>query len=302
MAALPPMRSIQAFEAVARCGGVSAAAEDLGVSPGAISQQIRNVEAALDVRLLERRGRSLALTAWGRIYYEHVRNAFEQLRAAQDALHRERSKPGITLSAPPSLAIRWLRPLLQQWQATHPGAAVLLVGAEDEASLAEERIDFRITYGDDVRRYARHAELFVDSVVPVCAPSLLENRAIRTAADILDGPLIDIEWDVRHQPPPSWNDWAHAVGQPPRPSAGALRFSLSSAAIDAAIHGGGFALGQSSMIAEEVANGRLIIPIDHRLAMPEAYFLAWEQASLDRPFCRKFRTFLATAARRQTAA
>lgn len=301
MAPLPPLRSVQAFEAVARCGSVSAAAEELGVSPGAISQQIHNIEAALGVRLLERNGRALELTSWGRLYHEHVRLAFEHLRTAQDALQRERSKSGIALSAPPSLAIRWLRPLLQEWQVMHPGAGVLLVGAEEEPALADEKIDFRITYGDNVRRYDHYVELFVDSIVPVCAPSLLGPGRIRAAADILDYPLIDIEWDIQHQPPPSWSDWARAVGAEPRGSGGNLGFSLSSAAIDAAVHGGGFVLGQSSMIAEEVANGRLVIPVDHRLLMPEAYFLAWDRAIMDRPFGQKFRTFLCAAARRQTA-
>lgn len=77
------MRAVQVFEAVVRCGSVTAAVEELCVSPGAISQQIHNIEKALNVRLFERSGRSLALTSWGRIYYERVRFAFEQLRMAQ---------------------------------------------------------------------------------------------------------------------------------------------------------------------------------------------------------------------------
>ena len=76
------MRAVQVFEAVVRCGSVTAAAEELCVSPGAISQQIHNIEKSLNVRLFERSGRSLALTSWGRLYYDRVRFAFEQLRTA----------------------------------------------------------------------------------------------------------------------------------------------------------------------------------------------------------------------------
>ncbi|MBX7198612.1 MAG: LysR family transcriptional regulator [Rhodospirillaceae bacterium] len=298
---LPPMRAVQVFEAVVRCGSVTAAAEELCVSPGAISQQIHNIEKALNVRLFERSGRSLALTSWGRIYYERVRFAFEQLRTAQDTLSRARSKPGIVLSALPSLAIRWLRPLMLQWRAAHPGAAVRLVGTDEESSLRDEQIDFRISYGTDVRQYEHFTELFIDTVVPACSAEFLAKHPVQTAADILGSPLIDIEWDVRHRPAPSWDDWARSAGLPQPDTAAELAFSLSSAAIDAAVSGGGFVLGQVAMIHEDVASGRLEIPIDRRLTMPAPYFLAWDRAVLDRPYGEDFRAFIIAAARRQAA-
>lgn len=293
------MRALQAFEAVARRGSVSAAASELGVSPGAISQQIHNIEATLGVRLFERRGRSVEPTSWGRMYYERIRVAFDQLRSAQEALQRARSKSGIVLSALPSLAIRWLRPLLFEWRAEHPGAGVRLVGTDEEAMLEDGQVDFRLSYGANVRQYDHFVELFVDRVVPVCSPGFLAEHPVTTVEDVLRGPLIDIEWDVRHRPPPSWADWARSVGLPPPATAGELAFSLSSAGIDAAANGGGFVLGQLAMIADDLANGRLVIPIDRRLTLPESYFLAWDRAVLDRPFGAEFRAFIIAAARRQ---
>ena len=298
---LPPMRGAQVFEAVVRCGSVTAAAEELCVSPGAISQQIHNIEKALNVRLFERSGRSLVLTSWGRIYYERVRFAFDHLRSAQDALQRARLKPGIVLSALPSLAIRWLRPLLQQWRESHPGANVRLIGTDDEAVLHDEQIDFRISYGIDVRQYDHYVELFIDTVVPTCSADFLAAHPVKGPADILGAPLIDIEWDVRHRPAPSWDDWARSAGLSPPETAADLAFSLSSAGIDAAAHGGGFVLGQIAMIVDEVASGRLVIPIDRRLTMPAPYFLAWDRAVLDRPYGEEFRSFIIAAARRQAA-
>lgn len=293
------MRAIQAFEAVARCGGVAVAAEELGVSPGAVSQQLRKVEAALGIRLFERNGRSLALTSWGRVYYENVRIGFDQLRWAQHTLQLARSKQGIALSALPSLAL-WLQPLLLEWRAAHAGLCVRLIGTDEEVVLRDERIDFRMSYGTDVRKYDRFAELFVDAVVPVCSPEFLRSHPVSSEAEILKGPLIDIDWELRHRPPPSWADWARSVGLPPPKSASELAFSLSGAAIDAAVDGGGFVLGQISMIAEQVRSGRLVIPIDRRLNMPEPYFLAWDRDALDRPFGADFRSFIIAAARRQT--
>lgn len=299
VALIPTMRAVQAFEAVARCGSVTAAAEELCVSPGAISQQIHNIEEALSVSLFERRGRSLSLTSWGRMYYERVRVAFDQLRLAQHTLQLARTKPGIVISALPSLAMRWLRPLIQDWRASHPNATIRLIGTDTEAALQNDHIDFRISYGADARKYDHFAELYVDAVVPVCAPAFLARNPVESTADILTGPLIDIEWDIRHATAPSWADWAASVGAPAPKAAGELTFSLSAAGIDAAIAGGGFALAQVSMIADEIADGRLVIPIDRRLSMPESYFLAWDRAALDRPFGPDFRAFLLAAARRQ---
>jgi len=292
------MRAVQAFEAVARCGGVAAAAEELGVSPGAVSQQLRKIEEALNVRLFERNGRSLALTSWGRVYYENVRSAFDQLRRAQHALQLARSKQGIVLSSLPSLAM-WLRPLLLNWRSAHAGVGIRFIGTDDEAVLQDEQIDFRVSYGADVRKYDRFAELFVDAVVPVCSPDFLRSHPVLSEADILKGPLIDIDWELRHRPPPSWADWARSAGLPPPTVASELAFSQSSVAIGAAADGGGFVLGQIAMIVEDVRSGRLVIPIDRRLSMPEPYFLAWDRDALDRPFGADFRSFIIAAARRQ---
>jgi LysR family glycine cleavage system transcriptional activator len=298
MSCLPPLRAVQAFEAVARGGSVAAAAGELGVTPGAISQQIHNIEKALGTQLFERRGRALELTTSGRIYYARVQVAFDELRAAQDTLLRARAKPGIVFSALPSLAIRWLRPLLQEWRATHTGAGIHLISTDKDAVLADEQIDFRLSYGIGDCRYAHYVELFTDSIVPVCSPKFLAEHPVRTLGDILAGPLFDIEWDVRHRPPPSWADWAGSVGLA-APQAGELAFSLSSAGIDAAVNGGGFVLGQMALIADDLANNRLVIPIDRRLSMPDRYFLAWDQAVLERPFGKEFRAFIIAAARRQ---
>jgi len=292
------MRAIQAFEAIARCGSVAAAAEELGVSAGAISQQLRKIETDLNVRLFHREGRALKLTSWGRAYYPKVRTAFDQLRRAQQSLTLSRSRRSIVLSALPSLAV-WLRRYLLGWRASHSGVSVSLLGTDKESGLQEDSIDFRICYGTDARRYDRFAELFVDAVVPVCSPGLLKQRPVRTEADIMSAPLIDIVWDARHRSAPSWNDWAWSVGLGTQEPRSDLAFSQSDAAVDAALAGGGFVLGQISMIADHVRSGELVVPIDRRLTLPEPYFLAWHRDTLDRPLAAEFRGALIAAGRQQ---
>ena len=295
---LPAMRAVQAFEAVARCGGVAAAAVELGVSPGAVSQQLRKLEAVLNVRLFERQGRSLALTSWGRLYYEDVQVAFDQLRRAQHALLLARSKQGIVLSAQPALTT-WLRPLLLKWRAEHAGTAIRLIGTDEEAILQDERIDFRLSCGSAARKYDRFTELFVDAVVPLCSPDFLRSHPVSSAADVLEGPLIEIEWQQGHLPAPSWADWALSAGLPPARVTSELSFSPSSVGIDAAADGGGFVLGQIAAVTNDLKSGRLVVPIDRRLRMPGPYFLAWDRDALDRPLGATFRDFIISAARQQ---
>jgi len=300
METLPPMRAIQAFEAIARCGSVAAAADELGVSPGAISQQLHKIEADLNVRLFYREGRALKLTSWGLAYYPRVRAAFDQLRRAQHALNLARTKRSIVLSTLPSLSA-WLRRHLMSWHEAHTGVSVTLLGTDRESPLQEDGIDFRLCYGSDARKYDRFAELFVDAVVPVCAPELIRRYSVRTEADILAAPLIEIAWETRHPSAPTWADWAWSAGLGARETHSNLAFSQSDAAIDAAVCGGGFVLGPISMIADHVRQGRLMVPIDRRLTMPEPYFLAWDRDTLDRPLAAGFRNALIAAGRQQSA-
>lgn len=298
VAMLPPMRAIQAFEAIVRCGSVAAAADELGVSSGAISQQLHKIEHELGVKLLKRDGRSLTLTSWGRIYYEQIRTAFDELRRGQQRLQIARARTGIAISAPPSLAIWLQRPILQ-WSSENPAVSLRVIGSEREPALLDESIDFRLCYGTDARRYDRFSELFRDAVVPACSPEFLRDHPVKSEGDVLAHPLIEIAWENRHRPPPSWADWAWSVGLSPPRQSSQLTFSLAGAAIDAAQDGGGFVLGQVSIIAEHVRRGRLAVPVNRPLNLPESYFLAWERDTLDRPICADFRNALIAAGRQQ---
>ncbi len=296
---LPPLRALQAFEAVARCGSVTDAARDLGVSPGAVSQHLRKLEEQLGLRLVERRGKGVELTAWGRTYQAGLEPAFEQLHAAQSALWRARTQSGLLVSTLSSVANRWLGPQLFDWQAAHPGTKVRLVGTESEPNLVDDAVDFRLSYGAAVRRFDQHALLFTDAAVPVCAPSLLDSRALVEPADLLELPRIDIEWDARHGAPPRWVDWAASIGAQGRGTAGELAFSQSSAAIDAAVHGRGIVLGQIALIGDDLAAGRLVAPFDRRLPLAQPYFLAWDRATLGKPFGAPMRDWIVSISRRQ---
>ncbi|NMM87706.1 LysR family transcriptional regulator [Rhodococcus sp. SRB_17] len=297
---LPPLRALQAFEAVARTGSVMAAALEMGVSAGAVSQQVRKLEELLDLRLFERRGKGMELSTWGRLYHKELGTAFDRLRAAQQSLWRLRTESGLTVSCLSSVASKWLGTLLFDWQAAHAGARLRLVGAEREPDLQGGETDFRISYGEQSRHHAHHAELFTDWVVPACAPDLLASHTVRTPAELLDLPLIGIDWERVHRPPPNWADWARSAGMDGGGAVdSSLTFSLSSAAIDAALAGRGLVLAPIAMITGDLAERRLVLPFDHRLQLPQPYFLAWDRAALNKPFGREFQQWVMAAGRRQ---
>lgn len=296
---LPPLRALQAFEAVARTGSVMAAALELGVSAGAVSQQIRKIEELLDLRLFERCGKGMELSTWGRPYYKELAAAFDRLRAAQQNLWRLRTESGLAVSCLSSMASKWLGPLLFDWQAAHATSRLRLIGAETEPDLKSGDTDFRISYGLLSRHHAHHVELFTDWIVPACSPDLLRHRPVHTPKDLLKLPLIDIDWETVHQPPPDWTDWARSVGVTDRVASSSLTFSLSSTAIDAALAGRGLVLAPMSMIGRDLAEGRLALPLDHRLQLPHPYFLAWDRAALTKPFGHEFQQWVLAAGRKQ---
>lgn len=293
------MRALQAFEAFGRLGSATSAAAELGVTVGAISQQLRKVEGEVGLRLVERRGKSIALTSRGRQYHEGVKLGFDKLRSAQAMVEQGREERSLTLSCLPSLASKWIGGQLLDWQMANPTATVRLIGDDAEPTFEGNAVDFRISYGDLVKRFDHRSELFADYVVPACAPAILKRFQIESPQDVLGAPLLGISWAREQGAAPGWSDWAHVIGAPCLQVAGEVAFSMSSAAIDAAINGRGFVLAQFSMAGEDIAAGRLVVPFDIRLQLSQPYSLAWNPSALEKPFGRELRTWIQSISRRQ---
>ncbi|AGB75348.1 MULTISPECIES: LysR family transcriptional regulator [Rhizobium] len=293
-----PLKGLQAFEAVGRCGSVSAAALELKVSPGAISQQIRKIESFLGVTLLERNGRTVELTQWGRLYHLEISKGFEQFAAAEQILERARNENALVLSALSSVVNKWIGRRIFDWQTLHPNAHVRIVGRDKEPRMGFDDIDFRISYGSDVLQHEHYTELFRDWVVPACSPALIKGKA-PSATQLLQYPLLHVEWERHFTPYPSWLEFAAKTGAALEETAAGLSFTLSSSAIDAAVNKRGIVLAQMSMIADELEAQTLVIPVDIRIPLRESYFLAWDRAALEKPYGRQFRDWLVAISRQQ---
>ncbi len=294
MSKTPPLRAIEAFEAFGRFGSVTKAAQELGVSAGAVSQQIRKAEEALGILLVERRGRNVTMTSLGRRYHEIISVSFAGFREAQDMVERTRAASALTVSCLPSLASKWLAPNLFDWQANHPGTTVSLIGSETEPDLVAETVDFRISYGSKCRMYGQYFDLFTDWVLPACSPDFLARHPLSEPAAVLRQPLIGIEWSRDHHPPPTWGEWAARIGERHGRSRGEVVLSMSSAAIDAAVNGRGFVLAQWSMASRDIEAGRLVVPFPIPLRLPEPYFVAWDRSSLEKPLALQLRSWIAS--------
>jgi len=297
------LRAIQAFEVLGRRGSVTAAAEELSVSPGAITQQIHALEKFLNFRLVQRHGRGIKLTTWGTMYLSNVMAAMDLLRKGVQDLERARLSNHLAVSALPSLTGKWLGPLLFEWKRLNPEVNILLEGVDPEPRLEDGEADFRISYGARRRSHQRYTHLFRDFLIPVASPSLLaDRRPLGDPRFLLKFPLLWIDWGPEFVSTPTWRDWFPSVGVQVEHVRCDLTFSLSSAAIDAAAEGRGMVLAQNSMVSGALGAGSLIRLSDRHLALPESYFLAWNGTALDKPLCVAFRDWLTGEARRFEAA
>lgn len=296
---LPPLRAVQVFEAVGRFGSVSVAARELGVSPGAVTQQIHGLERHLNVRLVQRSGRGIELTTWGTIYLQRVTAGLEELRQAQQDLDRARRSSDLAISALPSLSAKWVGPLLFAWKKLYPEARLSLDGNDAEPKLEEGEVDFRLSYGSRRRHYQRYTRLFTDFVTVVASPALLASGPVlKHPRDLLRRSLLWIDWGPEYAALPTWREWFGALGIIAERLRADLTFSTSSAAVDAAVEGRGFALAQNSMVASAMDTGALIQVYPNILPVPDFYFLAWNGAALDKPAGAAFHAWIVAEARR----
>ena len=196
-ARLPPLRSVQAFEAASRHLSFKAAAEELSVTPTAISHQIKTLEAHLGVRLFHRLPRTLKLTSAGEAYAPHVRQAFEKLAEASLALRSDDVEGQIAISTTMSLAGQWLGPRLPRFQKLYSDLAVRVSSSDAVADFARDGIDVAIRYGFGDYPGMHVVWVLDDYVAPVCAPGFAPRpRSAREAARRCADQL-RVEWILR---------------------------------------------------------------------------------------------------------
>jgi LysR family transcriptional regulator, glycine cleavage system transcriptional activator len=290
---LPPLSALRAFEAAARHMSFSKAAEELFVTPAAISHQIHALEEDLGVRLFQRLNRSIELTASARVLLPGLSEAFAAIRASVKRLHAHTDTGSLTVTASPSFAAKWLVLRLHRFQARCPEIDVRISATDEVVDLTKDDFDVAIRYGTGNYPGLEVELLFTNEVFPACGPQLLTaGPPLRRPDDLRHHALIHDLAVERDPLVPTWTMWLKAAGVKDVPATGGLSFNNISLALDAAIAGHGVVLAYSTIAAADLAAGRLVRLFS--LALPDqfAYYIVTAPGALERPKVRAFRDWL----------
>ena len=297
----PGLRSLRAFDAAARHLNFTRAAQEINVTPAAISHQIKELEEQIGAELFTRTSRTMRLTRAGEVLYTAARDSLETLNQALYRIKRLENRKQLKVSAPPSLAAKWLVPRLDEFLATQPGADVRLDVSHAVVDFDREDIDVAIRFGEGKYPGLRADLLFQDFVFPVCSPSIItKEKPLRTPRDLLKHTLIHLDWDA--QPGltrPNWSMWMKAAGVSEFDDKAGLHFRQTSFAVQAAIDGMGVALGDSNLVADDLAAGRLVKPFELSIKAPRqfAYHVITRPDPANSPMVEAFRKWCLTEAK-----
>ncbi|WP_420348452.1 transcriptional regulator GcvA [Pelagibius sp.] len=286
---LPSLRAIQAFDAVARHGSFSRAADELAVTHGAVSRQIRALEQQLCTPLFHRTPKGAALTGNGEVLFQASRAAFAALRGGVADLARRNADRSVTLSLTTSLALKWLVPRLPAFRRRHPEIAVLLDTNDAPVDLFEQSVDCALRFGTGGWAGLHETRLTDEELVPVAAPGLVGDATLPLSPrDLIAFPLVHDDYN------PGWDQWLEKAGA--MPQAGALpgdRYIDSGVLIAAALDGQAVALVRRLLAADDLAAGRLIQVSDVTLPLERSLFFVCRAGDRNRPVVVALRDWLA---------
>jgi LysR family glycine cleavage system transcriptional activator len=283
---LPPLNALRAFEAAARNESFTRAAEELCVTKGAVSHQIKALETTLGVKLFDRQHQRLIMTEAGREYLAVVRDALDRIAMGTDRLMQRQSSGVLTVSVSPDLAAKWLVPRLGRFAEAHPDIDLRVSATMEHVDFAREDVDLAVRHGDGSWTGLDAVRLCAERLFPVCSPKLVSGRnRISKAADLLKFPLLRLDDRT------TWRRWIDAAGVTDAVRHGPV-LNRASMLIDAAIDGQGFALARTALAAWDIINGRLVRPVDISLRMPKTYWIVSPKATSALPKIGLFRKWL----------
>lgn len=249
---LPPLNGLRVFEVVSRHLNFRLAAEELGVTQGAVAQQIRGLEADLGQKLFDRGPRSLAPTDAGRSYVANIRRAFELIAEATEALRPEPKH--LTISVTPSFASKWLIPRLPAFTAAHPDIDLRILASERMANFQADAVDLAVRYGRPPFGPGLTATLLFEQVLVAVASPLLVERLGE-----FNAPGGQVAYPLLHDAHDVWPQFLEKAWPDARPVAAKnMRFNQTTLAIDAAIAGQGAALASLLFVRDDIEAGRLM--------------------------------------------
>jgi LysR family glycine cleavage system transcriptional activator len=283
---LPPLNALKAFEAAARSNSFTRAAQELNVTPGAVSQQVKALEATLGIKLFNRERQRLVITEAGREYLAVLRDAFDQIAVGTDRIVRHQRSSALTVSTSSDFAAKWLVTRLGRFAEARPEIDLRVSATDHHVDFAREDVDVAVRHGDGNWPGLAVVQLCSERLLPVCSPRLISgSNRVTCASDLLKFPLLRLDdWKT-------WNRWFEAAGVADPVAHGPV-LNRGGMLIDAAVDGRGVALARTALAAWDLINGRLVRPIDVSLEMSNTYWIVCPKATSKIPKITIFRNWL----------
>jgi LysR family glycine cleavage system transcriptional activator len=299
---LPPLNALRAFEAAARHLNFSRAADELSVTPGAVSQQIQNLEDYVGVALFKRTPKGLLLTDPAQIALPALREAFDRLAEAASMLTAAVDGRRLTVTVPPSFASKWLLPRLGGFEALNPDVDVWVSAGMELTDFASGEVDLAIRYGGGRYPGLEVIRLMQETVIPVVSPELLADHPLENLGDLANAILLHDGSPDADESCPDWTMWLAARGVKGVDGARGPRFNQSSLVIEAAVGGRGVALAKRALAQADLDAGRLVAPFQIATAVDFAYYLVHPKTKGRLPQVRAFITWITAEAAAHEAA
>jgi LysR family transcriptional regulator, glycine cleavage system transcriptional activator len=292
---LPPLNALKAFEAAARHESFTRAAEELCVTQGAVSHQVKALEIELGIKLFNRERQRLIITEAGREYLIVLRDALDRIAIGTERLVQRQSSGVLTVSTSPDFAAKWLVNRLGRFAEAHPSIDLRISATLHHVDFAREDVDLAVRHGDGNWDGLDVARLSTEQLFAVCSPKLLKGRQrLNKPSDVLKFPLLHL--DDRKD----WAKWFETAGVAnPELSHGPV-LNRASMVIDAAVDGQGIALARTTLAAWDLINGRLVRPFVETLRLSKTYWIICPKATSALPKITTFREWLLAEAARDT--
>lgn len=272
---LPPLNAIRAFEAAARHLSFTKSATELGVTPAAISHQVKKLENYLGVSLFRRTNKSVLLTDTGQLCLPAVRNAIEQLTDAMEQIRTGERSGILQVSVGPAFALKWLVPRLKSFADAHSEIDVRLAASMTMADFRSDQVDVAVRFGFGRYPGMRVDKLCDEVIVPMCSPRFLEHHGgLESPAALKRVTLLHDDSTKFDADAPDWSSWLAAAGVEGVDASRGPRFDHADHALQAALDGLGIVLSGRFLAAQDLAAGRLIAPFDIGLPWLAFYVVA----------------------------
>ena len=283
---LPPLNALRSFEAAARHESFTKAAEELCVTQGAVSHQVKALEQELGVKLFHRERQRLVITEPGRQYLVVVRDALDRIALGTERLVQRQNSGVLTVSTSPDFAAKWLVRRLGRFAEAHPDIDLRISATLEHVDFARSDVDVAVRHGDGNWPGLAVTRLCTEELFAVCSPKLIAERANVQPADILKHPLLHLDDHA------DWPRWLDAAGLRDREPVWGPVFNRASMVIDAAVDGQGIALARTSLAAKDLIDGRLVRPFPITLPLAKTYWIVCPEVTATLPKIVVFREWL----------